>query len=279
MAGRAQIRDLLERHRGRWLLAVAGSVLVTWRKKQPVLVTPEGRWWSHCHRKGSFVYAGFLGVTPEDHETAALDTFCYQCRPGPGDVVVDIGAGIGEEALTFSRLVGSAGRVVCVEAHPMTYERLVAAVRLNGLSNVETLHLAVTDRRGTVRIAAGPEASHEANSLTASLESFEVPSDSLDSIYFGHGLEQVDLLKIDIEGAEALAISGMSEALRRSRHVAISCHDFLLEHGASANMATFEVVNSAIELAGFVVERRPDDDKPWNRYYVYGSRPTNQHKR
>ena len=76
----------------------------------------------------------------------------YQYRPSPGEVIIDVGAGRGEDALTFSRAVGKNGRVIAIEAHPVSFAILQNFCRLNGLTNVIPLHVAVMDKPGAVRI-------------------------------------------------------------------------------------------------------------------------------
>jgi Protein-L-isoaspartate(D-aspartate) O-methyltransferase (PCMT) len=70
--------------------------------------------------------------------------------PQAGAVVFDVGAGIGAEALLFSRLVGPSGRVVSIEAHPATYDRLVKLCAVNRLENVTPLQVAVSDGEGNI---------------------------------------------------------------------------------------------------------------------------------
>ena len=219
------------------------------------------------------VHPGLDGEAARRFRSVTLDSFCHAYTPAAGDTVVDVGAGIGEEALTFSSLVGPTGRVVCVEAHPGTFERLEAAIERNRLGNVEAVNLAIADRRGEVQLSDEPSGRYTINRLIQVEESIAVPAETLDGLYERCGLERVDLLKMNIEGGEGLAIQSWDEALRRTRHVAISCHDFVLAvEGASPEFATFERVKAAVERAGFAVETRPDAPEPWNRYYVYGRR-------
>jgi FkbM family methyltransferase len=56
-----------------------------------------------------------------------------------------VGAGVGEEALTFSRAVGERGKVICIEAHPRTYRCLEKLAHYNRLENVIPIHQAVTE--------------------------------------------------------------------------------------------------------------------------------------
>ena len=45
-------------------------------------------------------------------------SYCLRYQPKPGDTVVDVGAGMGDDTLVFSRMVGPSGRVFSFEAHP-----------------------------------------------------------------------------------------------------------------------------------------------------------------
>src|SRR5205823_1391670 len=67
------------------------------------------------------------------------DYWLQHYRPQEGDVVVDVGAGRGEDTLTFSRGVGKTGRVIAIEAHPLSFLVLKNFCKLNGLSNVTLL--------------------------------------------------------------------------------------------------------------------------------------------
>ncbi|HPZ48931.1 MAG TPA: FkbM family methyltransferase [Propionibacteriaceae bacterium] len=73
-------------------------------------------------------------------------------RPRPGDVVLDIGAGNGGETFYLAEMVGAAGRVIAIEAAPGPYAALQELVELNGWPQVEALHVAVSDKAGTLRI-------------------------------------------------------------------------------------------------------------------------------
>ena len=259
----------------RWpVTIIAASAKVTMRQRRPCLVTPVGNGLlAHRYAGGSFVFPTLTGQTAAFYRRQAYDTFFWHYVPQPGDLVVDVGAGIGEETLTISRLVGPTGRVISIEAQPDTYERLVICKRLNRLANVETYQLAVTDRRGVVRMALGNSGTHVGLAITDG-PGVEVPADTLDAILDRSGVTEVAYLKMNIEGAERLAIRGMTATLQRTRHVAVSCHDFLVEQGGDpAEVATFEGVSGFLASQGFSLASRPDDPLPWNRYYLYGTRP------
>jgi FkbM family methyltransferase len=270
---RRELIRMLDRPLLRWPLALAGSVLVSRRNRELCLVTPIGDGlFAHRYRNGAVVYPTFRGSTPRTMERETVDTFCWQYRPVTHDVVLDVGAGIGEEAMTFSRMVGPTGRVVCIEAHPSTYGRLVFACELNGLANVTTVWAAVTDRPGKAYIEDIQSDTHVGAAMTRR-GGTPVPAETLDALTRRLGLNEIALLKMNIEGAERLALRGGQETLRRTRFLAISCHDFLVDYGADpSRVATLDDVRALVEANGFDIATRPSDKRSWVRFYVYGRR-------
>jgi hypothetical protein len=70
---------------------------------------------------------------------------------------------------------------------------------------------------------------------------------------------------MNIEGAEPSALVGTGDLLASTRHVCISCHDFL-------GVPTKEAVLSLLAKYGFEVRTRDDAPESWTRDYVYGAR-------
>jgi FkbM family methyltransferase len=236
-------------------------------RDQAFTIDPQGRWINHQPN------ATIVSTVPHTTERKAfeqwvLDNWAHQYTPRHGDIVVDVGAGVGEEAITFSNLVGSTGRVISIEAHPETYACLAETIRLSDLTNVIPLCVAVTDQDGTAVI--GSTANHLANSIMTDGEGTDVPTRSLDSIGDELHLDKVDLLKMNIEGAERLAVRGMTALASRTRYVAISCHDFISDRDGGDTFRTFDEVRSWLGDHGFDLVTRPDHPYPWVRYYLYG---------
>ena len=130
----------------------------------------------------------------------------------PGDVFVDVGANIGHFTLAAARKVGANGHVYAVEATPPTMERLTRHVLMNKLENVTLCACAVADRSGTVKIGVPQTGNFGANTIRTSDggDAWEVPFETLDTILGGC---RVNVMKIDIEGAELLALKGAAQLL------------------------------------------------------------------
>jgi FkbM family methyltransferase len=197
----------------------------------------------------------------------------YWCRfytPREGDVVVDVGAGIGDDALVFSRLVGPTGRVIAIEAQPSTFHCLQETVSRSRLDNVTPVPNAIADRDGEVLITDGGD--FLSASIVDTQGGVKVKSWSLDTIAAQLDLRRIDLLKMNIEGAERFAVDGMEAIAPLVRNVAISCHDFVADAGGYDALRTRDHVTAALERLGFHTQRR-SADQPWLRDVVFGSRP------
>lgn len=194
-------------------------------------------------------------------------------RPRPGDVVIDVGAGVGWDTLLFSRAVGPAGRVLAIEAHPRTFDRLAELCRLNRLHQTICLQRAVIARSGTVFIE--DQEDHEANRVFSqghAEATIAVPGTSLDELACEHALDRVDFLKMNIEGAEREAIAGMSDLIERTRHVVIACHDFRAEDGEGEAFRSRETVIDFLRRHDFEILTRDDDPRPYVRDHVHARR-------
>ncbi len=261
----------LDRPGRRALLVVPGSIWVTLRYRGPCLVYWRDGTWIHHYRGARIPHATLGRAAPPHVLTAeARKLFLYEYTPQPGDIVFDIGAGIGAETLLFSRLVGASGRVVSVEAHPRTYARLAQLCGDNRLTNVTPLQVAASDDGGAAAIT--DRAHHVRNTILV-----RTPTGSRcrrgASTRSPHELaiSRIDLLKMNIEGAERAAIRGVGSLLASTRNVCISCHDFLADDGGGDELRTKAFVRDFLTDHGFDVTSRDDAPEPWTRDYVYGS--------
>ena len=195
----------------------------------------------------------------------AADYWFHVYKPNPGDVIVDIGAGRGEDVFAFSEAVGPTGTVWAIEAHPGSYRLLERFCLKNGLSNVRLLNCAAMNRRGTLQIQT--MAVWESNFVyegPATPTSHVVEALRFDEVCERHGIDRIDFLKMNIEGAERFALPGMPESLRRARFACIAAHDFRAARGEGVEFKTHDFVLKTLQNAGFSLVLRSDDP----RYYV-----------
>lgn len=170
--------------------------------------------------------------TSRYEEHGELSVFLELLRPDM--TVVDIGANIGMYACSIGRRVGPQGKVFAFEPMPDIFQQLVANVALNAVSNVTTHQLAICDRVGHAQFHVG---SHDSiGSLTRPTGGkgiVEVETITLDDFLQQHGVDRVDAIKIDVEGAESLVLRGMKRLLQTSPRPIL-----LVEHNHPALQAS-----------------------------------------
>ena len=147
----------------------------------------------------------------------------------PGWACVDVGAHHGLLTLRLAQLVGAGGRVVAFEAHPDNADELRRGLQPHPESaHVRIEQRAVTDGSSkTVFLHGGRNrASSEWNVLGKDVEGrataaeIAVPAISLDEYFPGDS--HVDLVKIDVEGAEGQVLRGMRRLLRAVRPLVVT---------------------------------------------------------
>jgi FkbM family methyltransferase len=200
------------------------------------------------------------------------DWWFFMYRPKEGDVIVDIGAGIGDDAIAFSKAVGRFGRVLSVEAHPATFRLLQKNCRYNHLDNTTCVHQALMDK--TCMVSIDDRTNYKANTINQTTDhvpsSHEVPACSFDELCAQQNIHKIDFLKMNIEGAERLAIHGMQNTIKNVSQLCIACHDFIGEHNDFYR--TKQLVTDFLKTNGFTVSVREQHPDPWVRDHVYGVR-------
>ena len=135
----------------------------------------------------------------------------------PGDGFVDVGAHIGTYSLLAAACVGPTGWVEAFEPSPDSIERFRCNLRLNDFPWVKLHEAAVGQGSGTVRFTTGLKPMNQIANReeTASIEVRQV---KLDDILADRGPA---VAKLDIEGAEPLALAGWEQSLRQGSPVAL----------------------------------------------------------
>ena len=186
-------------------------------------LVPREQWQRDFHLPSGMSMALDLAIYPDCcmayglYEASVRRALLSRLRPG--DHFVDAGANIGYFTLLAAQRVGLSGRVDAFEPEPHNRQRLADHVHRNGFADRVTIHpLALSDAAGTasIRFFGGLEGHNHGESSLFAAE-FEpsavtqVPTARLDEVLRG---TTPRVIKMDIEGAEALAVEGMSGLLR-----------------------------------------------------------------
>ena len=163
-------------------------------------------------------------------------------RLSTGDVFVDVGANIGYYSLLASTLVGKGGAVVAIEASPAIFRQLQENIARNDASNVRSINIAVSDRKGTVQLFRGPDHNAGETSMFAAAgftPHSAVESARLEEILDRKELVSARLIKIDIEGAERFVVPSIGALLSSCRddlELIVEFHpQYLTEAGGRAD--------------------------------------------
>ena len=173
----------------------------------------------------------------EPQETALLRKLL-----STGMTLVDVGANWGYFSLLGAHLVGASGRVISLEPHPRLFRRLRENAESNGLRQVLAVEAAAANEAGVLTLEGFREhdenwgLSRIVNEEPSNGHEFQVAAVRLDTLLDREHVNQVHLLKMDIEGAEESALQGMLEGLANGRYlrIVLELHpELLTDRGSS----------------------------------------------
>lgn len=145
------------------------------------------------------------------HEPITTKIFIDYVKPN--DVVLDIGAHLGYFTCIAAELAHN-GRVYAFDTDQKSCELIAGNAQLNNLNNIFIQHAAVTDKSGFIKIRNLEEPNPGLVINTKiSTDSIEVKSISIDEFILRNNLTP-NFIKIDVEGAEGLVVSGMQKTLQ-----------------------------------------------------------------
>lgn len=149
-----------------------------------------------------------------------LTTEMFKKAIKEGDVVVDLGANLGYYTLLAARLVGKRGRVYAFEPEPINYSLLLKNIEINGYDNIVAMQKAVSDTTGTVRLFLDntDTGAHTIYEPDDKREFIEIESVILDEL-FKDKKHPINVIKMDIEGAEMAALTGMDRIIRENENL------------------------------------------------------------
>jgi FkbM family methyltransferase len=171
----------------------------------------------------------------------------------PGMVAYDLGANAGYFTLAFSRLVGQGGHVYAFEPEARNARDLLRNVAINHLTNVTVVQAAVSESSGLVGFGGA-----EAIGRIGAANSYLIPAIALDE-FVAEGNRMPDVVKMDIETAEVLALKGAHKVLASPIAWIMETHSAELRNECKAIMAQF----------GYrFTDLHPEVEDGWNLNFV-----------
>lgn len=153
-------------------------------------------------------------------------------RLSEGSVMLDIGAHIGYFTLKAGAKVGKSGKVIAFEPNPRTLKVLHGNIAASDATNVIVQPIACTDNDRIIALydstaegnsgASSLSVNTASESYTDSLPTYSVRGRPIDDVVRELGLTRIDLIKVDVEGAETMVIRGAQETLKRFNPIVIT---------------------------------------------------------
>lgn len=138
-----------------------------------------------------------------------------------GGVILDVGAHHGYYSLLAMRKAGPSGMAIAFEPNPNTAARMRENIGLNNASNIRLFEIACTAEEQTLELFEGPDwnvgrsslASDNAKSGGKLGRKYSVRGRPLDDVVAEVSPQRIDLLKVDVEGAEMTVLKGAAKTL------------------------------------------------------------------
>ena len=227
MLNSSELQRSVQRYRAARRAVRAASVVCLWKRKQVVEAVLARLFGDVAEADGHL-----LEIEPRDRGIGARlrrtgrwdprEKILYERELRPGMTVVDAGANVGYFSLLFARLVGPTGRVFALEPDPRNFNLLRRNIDRNGYRNITAVPVALSRENGRQKFSRSPHnfADHCLGDGLGQREKIEVEVVRLDDLFSGPS-KRVDLLKLDIQGAEFAAIDGARELLRANPDIVL----------------------------------------------------------
>ena len=181
------------------------------------------------------VWAGKMFLHPNDTFRLSVhgihgahDLKIFKDNVKDGDNVIDLGANIGYFTLILAKLVGPTGKVFAFEPDPRNLALLKKNVEYNNYKNVIVVPKAVSNVNDKCTLYTGQKTFGQnkiykpKNTKTQKFIPIDSETVRLDDFFKTNGLlDKISFIKMDVEGAEFLALSGMKEILKLNKNIKI----------------------------------------------------------
>lgn len=196
-------------------------------------------------------------INMTEREDEIIERFC----PKEGDIVIDVGAHFGRYTMIASKRVGLNGKVISIEADPHNFEILNRNIKLNKLTNIISLNYTVYSREEKIKLYLNNEknqfvqTSHNTimTDRARSKEKFvDVQATTLDYLLKSNRIKQEDVnwIKIDVEGAEYEVLKGATRILSKNNNISLLIEVHLL----SGHITLYDSITKLLSTYGFRID-------------------------
>lgn len=148
----------------------------------------------------------------------------FKCHKG--GVCIDIGANIGCFSLEIAK-INSDCKIFAFEPHPETFNRLSKNKFINGKINVIPINAAISNKTEKILLSVGDNCNMAKvilKDINSKNNTILVQGYKLDDFIYKYGIDQIELIKIDVEGHEIECLEGAKKALMITKNIVIEYH-------------------------------------------------------
>src|SRR5215216_7466644 len=199
-------------------------------------------------------YKVYCPLTEDDynHMTIREDDIIENFQPKSEGIVVDVGAHYGRYTLIAAKRIGPKGKVIAIEADPKNFDMLNKNIKLNKLEHIITLNYAASSNKSKVKLSIPEKKSGHTiyssiiSSRASTVKFIEVNANTLDNLLHENGIsiEEVNWIKIDVEGAELEVVKGATNILSKSMDIALLIEIHNIEDGKNLYQPIIDLLNN-----------------------------------
>jgi len=182
-------------------------------------------WLKKGNKYLQFVKRPYFDFSEKEMNQRCLQIFCKYYLPRVGDLIIDIGAGIGTEICFFEDRIKNQGKLYNIEASPSNFYGLQQVTKKNKFKNCYNFNFALSNNNEPIWMEENEN--YVVNKINKEAKGLKIEAITLDQFVIINQIKKINLLKVNIEGAEYDMIDGMKESAKIIVNIAISCHDFL----------------------------------------------------
>ena len=201
----------------------------------------------------------------EKSESHFIKSICYE-----GMNILDIGANIGYYTALFSQLAGERGSVIAIEPDLESYKYLSKSINSFNYKNVLSFRLAASDIKQKLPLFISKETrgDNRLYSTNQKLNSIMVDCLTVDELLEENKIENLDLIKIDVQGYEPKVLKGMLNIVRSSKKLILLSEFWpkgILQAGESPKefltmLRKMQFQLFELKKNGFLVLLKPSED-------------------
>lgn len=226
-------------------------------------------YWLHTCSFGVIPYWHIV-FRPEEKFNESNLVFFSKYIPKTNDIVLELGAGIGNETLVISKLVGPKGKIISLEPHPKVFDYLLKTISFNKLKNVHPEQKVLSYKKDKL-FFSDLDQDWIKNKISLNGK-IEISPITIDDIIFKYNIDRINFLKCNIEGSEIELLNIGIDNLDKIENICIECHDFLSLN--NKNLNTFEPLISFLKKNGFKIYQDYKKSKKYlhKNFYIYASK-------